>query len=270
MSQYQQPEFQDQYAGAGEIPPRTSGLAIGALICSLIFCCPVTTILGILLGLIAMVTIGRDPLKKGRGLAILAILLGVIFTIGQGGAYWWFQDKFWTPMRDGPAPALQAGFDGDTQAMRDAMYLPTTSPSDQQVNDFIDELRSRYGALVDVTLDQQRMNQQGQQPQVGQEQMVLPYLYTFENATLGGEALFVFADRQTGDFVLKPQWFTIEDPDRGDMTFPPGADTSAGQTGSGGPPDDGDGDGDTGDDSAAGANGPTNGDANADAQEGGG
>ena len=39
---------------------KTSGLAVSSLICSLIFCCPLTTIVGPFLGLGAFIQIGRN------------------------------------------------------------------------------------------------------------------------------------------------------------------------------------------------------------------
>ena len=66
---------------------KTSGIAIASLVCSLICCIPVTTILGILLGVGAMVSIGSNPEKKGKGLAITGIILGAVFTALQAWAY---------------------------------------------------------------------------------------------------------------------------------------------------------------------------------------
>jgi type IV pilus assembly protein PilA len=55
------------------VPQKTSGLAIAALVLSL--CFPV----GLILALIALVKIGRDPTQKGKGLAIAAIVVSGLF-----------------------------------------------------------------------------------------------------------------------------------------------------------------------------------------------
>ena len=87
MNQYEQGgTFQAPLEpGYGE-PSRTSGLAISSLVCSLIFCCPLTTIIGPILGLIAFVSIGSKPNLRGKGLALTGIILGVLMTTLQAWA----------------------------------------------------------------------------------------------------------------------------------------------------------------------------------------
>ena len=46
-----------------------SGLATAALICSCIICCPITTIIGPILGLIALLGLRGKPEIKGKGVA---------------------------------------------------------------------------------------------------------------------------------------------------------------------------------------------------------
>ena len=73
----------------GPTVQRTSKLAITALVSSVIFCCPITTILGILLGLFAFIRIRGDAALRGGALAVLAILIGGVATAGQ----WWAGGK---------------------------------------------------------------------------------------------------------------------------------------------------------------------------------
>ncbi len=61
---------------------KTSGLAVTSLVFSLILCCPLTTILGPLLGLGALVQIGRNPALKGRGIAFAATNFAMHIDIG--------------------------------------------------------------------------------------------------------------------------------------------------------------------------------------------
>jgi len=61
-------------------PPKTSRLAITSLIFSLILCCPLTTILGPLLGLVSVIRIGGNPALKGRGIAVLMLHPGLVAT----------------------------------------------------------------------------------------------------------------------------------------------------------------------------------------------
>src|SRR5262245_31977278 len=63
-------------------PPRVSKLAIAALVCSLLFCLIIPPILGVVLGLWALVALIDKPNVRGRGIAIAAIVLGLCFTTG--------------------------------------------------------------------------------------------------------------------------------------------------------------------------------------------
>ncbi len=69
-------QFDAQY---DTTPQKRSGLAVASLVCSLIFFCPLTTLLGPLLGLIALATMGGDPPKRGKGMAATGIVLGTAF-----------------------------------------------------------------------------------------------------------------------------------------------------------------------------------------------
>lgn len=67
-------------------PRRTSIAAIIGLICSLVCCLPFLPALGALLGAIGLRgTMRRDRPVGGRGLAIAAIILGLLFSAGQVG-----------------------------------------------------------------------------------------------------------------------------------------------------------------------------------------
>ena len=58
---------------------KRSGLATASFICSLIFCCPVVTLVGVILGIVAILQI-RGSQMTGRGLAWAGIIIGVITT----------------------------------------------------------------------------------------------------------------------------------------------------------------------------------------------
>lgn len=60
-----------------------STLAIAALIFSLIFFIPLFSIIGIIAGIAGVVQISKNKNLKGKGLAIAAIIIGVIVTILQ-------------------------------------------------------------------------------------------------------------------------------------------------------------------------------------------
>ena len=195
-------------------PPKTSRLAVTSLIFSLILCCPLTTILGPLLGLVSVIRIGGNPALKGRGIAVAAILLGAIFT---GGQFWggrWIYETIFVPMFVGPSDALATGFDGDIAGFKDHFYGPGASASDAEAVAFIAELERRYGRFVSCELDQQG------QPESQGSVMQFDYRIVFADQTVGCETEIVYADKRTGEWPLKLGYVTIFDDDLGDLTFP--------------------------------------------------
>ncbi len=195
-------------------PPKTSRLAVTSLIFSLILCCPLTTILGPLLGLVSVIRIGGNPALKGRGIAVAAILLGAIFT---GGQFWggrWIYETIFVPMFVGPSDALATGFDGDIAGFKDHFYGPGASASDAEAVAFIAELERRYGRFVSCELDQQG------QPESQGPVMQFDYRIVFADQTVDCETEIVYADKRTDEWLLKLGYVTIFDDDLGDLTFP--------------------------------------------------
>ena len=201
---------------------KTSGLAIASLVCSLICCVPITTILGILLGIGAMVSIGGDPAKKGKGLAVTGIVLGLIFTGIQGFYYPKIPDgvryvkELWTLWMKGPNEALTMGFAGDTAGFKSSFFGDGATAPDEEVEAFIETLRARYGEFVSCRFDEQAGTTGG----MGQPSMPVPYIIEFEGGTVSGEAEVVFTDPQRTQVVNKLGYVTIFDPDLGDLTYP--------------------------------------------------
>jgi hypothetical protein len=202
---------------AGAARP-TSGLAITSLVLSLIFCCPLTTLLGLILGTVAIASTGPRAPKKGRGLGIAAVIISLIFTAGQAAFIVWAMDIY-SKMMNAPQVVLQAGFAGDWNAFRSNLH-PVTGRTftDQQAAAFIEELRARYGEFQSSRMNEQAM--QGRNSG-GRPDMDIPYLVVFDSGQLDAEAQFIFADQNTGQFVFKIGSITIKDPAQGDITFPP-------------------------------------------------
>lgn len=218
-------QFENPYADPSAVPQApqtTSKLAIWSLVCSLIICCPITTLLGPLLGLIALGKIGSNPMLKGRGLAVAGILIGLLMTAGIAvGAYLaapTFDKYFIAPARftiRGPADALSAGLSGDIAGFKDAFQGDGATATDAEAQAFIDELRNRYGGFVSS-----QVAQQGAQPTIGQTAFTMPYTVTFDNGTVTAQTEVIIADPATRDLVMKIGSITIEDPDKGDLRYP--------------------------------------------------
>lgn len=214
-------QFESTFGVPDAVAQKTSGLAIASLVCSLICCVPITTIPGILLGIGALVSIGGDVAKKGKGLAIVGILLGLVFTSLQAVVY----PKLYSVVADfievvetGPRDALTAGFVGDLAGFKDAFYGAGANATDAEAQAFIDELRDRYGEFTGSRLDQRGG---AAQPAYGQPSAPFPYLLSFDRDTVAAEAEIIFFDEGTGRMVMKPASLTVFDPDLGDLTYPP-------------------------------------------------
>ena len=228
MNQYEQGGyFQAPQPEQGYVePPRTSGLAISSLVCSLIFCCPLTTIIGPILGLIAFVTIGSNPNRKGKGLAITGIILGVVLTSGWvffGSKVWAFGVRFYDLMESGPKTALVAGSSGDLPGLKEAFYGAGASASDDEAQLFLDELNKRYGAFADSRMDE---SAGAITPTPGQTSLVWPYIIDFDNATVSADVELIFADptNNSDPIVFKIGSIVIHDDDLGALRYPPSPD----------------------------------------------
>ena len=212
-------QFGSQFDAVDPDQQKTSGLAIGSLVCSLICCVPVTTIPGILLGIVAMISIGNNPARKGKGLAVAGILLGVIFTAGQAYVYpkvIEYAGEMFELVMNGPNDALAAGFANDPVAFKSHFYGTGTQATDAEAQAFIDTLRSRYGEFQSCHIDEQGQTS----PAFAQPSSVFPYILTFDNATLDADVQIIWYDKRTDDMVYKFGWVTVTDPDLGDLRYP--------------------------------------------------
>jgi hypothetical protein len=211
-------QFQPPAETIAEQPRTTSKMAVASLVCSLIFFCPITTLLGPLLGLIAIATMG--PTRKGRGLAAGGILIGAVLTGGWAWGGWWFSGVMKQSIEavmEGPHDALTAGFAGDMAGFRAGFHGAGTAATDAEVTVFIEELRSRYGDFVSSRFNE---SSQPAQPQFGQPSAPFPYLLTFASGDVAAEAEIVFADQRTGEFVMKLGYIEVPDAERGTLRFP--------------------------------------------------
>lgn len=222
MTQYQDP-FGQPYMDPTAQPRRTSGLAITALVFSLlgiIPCCgAILAPIGAILGVIGAAVLGPKAAKKGRGMSIAAIALGLAFTGGQAMLYLWGRDFFVQPVVQGPGPALSAATTGNIAEFKSRFHGAGASASDSDAKAFVDELTQRYGAYVGCDIDESS----NQQPQFGQPQLTFPYVIRFQNKTVNADTQIIFSDPQGGGFVMKLGYITVFDPDNGDLTYPPAA-----------------------------------------------
>jgi hypothetical protein len=224
MSQFES-TFNAPY-GQDAQPRRTSGLAITALVMSLVGiipCCGfLTAPLGVILGAIAAFITGPASPRKGRGMAVTALILGLVFTIGwyAGGA--WFSGKMMEGMMRGPQAALTAGFAGDIAGFKAAFHGAGAAATDDEAKAFLGALTERYGAMVSVRFDESQPPGQS----FGQPNVPMPYVIQFASGPMNAEVELVFADQATGEmFFFAPRlgYITVFDAALGDLTFPSAA-----------------------------------------------
>lgn len=213
MSQYESP-FEQQTTGQA----KTSGLAITSLVCSLIFCIPLLTpILGILFGIAGVLSIQRNPMRKGMGLAVAGLIIGLIVGLGQVGIGYGAYHVF-AKFRDAPIPAMQAGFSGDLAGFRSYFGSAGVAASDAEAQAFVDELRNRYGEFQRTELD--FMAYQGMQPtQPGQTVFTMPWVLVFDGGRTTVELTFDAQQQQGDEMTFRS--IRVIDAARGDLVFPP-------------------------------------------------
>lgn len=144
------------YAGSGDVgiytePERTSIAAVLSLICSLICCLPAVPLLGIVLGALALIGIGRSRGRVGgKGLAVAGIVLGVLFTVAQVGIGLGMKFGFdeWIKMH---APIGQVFTDiqnDQFDAARTALGGDFAAATDDELAAFRDAYLAEAGAFV--------------------------------------------------------------------------------------------------------------------------
>ena len=144
------------YAGDGDAgiytePERTSIAAVLSLISSLICCLPAVPLLGIVLGALALIGIGRSNGRVGgRGLAVAGIVLGILFTVAQIGIGIGVKFGFdeWIKMH-GPVARVFADLDSDQfDSARTALGGDLASVGDADMAAFRDAYTAEVGSFV--------------------------------------------------------------------------------------------------------------------------
>lgn len=201
-------------------PSRTSGWAIGAFLCSLALFCPPLTILSPLLAIRAFYHINAAPYRKGRGLAIVALVLGCLTTLGWGWGAWWWNGNIRRPMISGPVEALRAGMSGDLAGFKSGFFGDGAMAGDEEAGRFLSELDSRYGRLLSMS---QRKLQDVNQPGYQMRGYRITYLMTFETGPINAEGSFVITSADHSGFIGRFAWLALFDEEQGDLVYPASA-----------------------------------------------
>jgi hypothetical protein len=219
MTQFDNP-YANPYMDPMMQPRKTSGLAITALVFSLVGiipCCFFAAPVGVILGIIAALLIGSNPLRKGKGLAWTAVVLGVLFSVLWTAGYFWSYQTFQKPINEGPRAAFVAGFAGDEPGFKSAFFGDASTASDADVEHFVTELKNRYGDYRNIHLDEP-IAQQQMLDQMMSPLKELSYVFQFSNKVMKGTI-----ESNLDGWSMKFGRIVILDPDAGDLVFPPGS-----------------------------------------------
>ncbi len=155
--------------------------------------------------------------RRGGALAQGAIVIGVLLTAGWSYGLFWWDHHAREPMLTGPQAALRAGFRGDPDAFRSQFHGRGATAGDAQIAALVSELRRRYGAFIDASIESDGQVDGSVFDRSG---VNLPYVLRFERAEVTATAVFnVWAQDRPG-LVLKFASFVVVDPDRGDLVYP--------------------------------------------------
>ncbi len=210
----------DVFSGesSGGTPQRVSKLAVTSLVLSVIFCCPLTTVAGLVIGLSAVFATIRDRTLSGRWIAVTAIVIATLATIGQCVVGVQGYRTVFAPIFTGPQTALRAGERGDLAAFQEC-FTSTAAEGNNSDNSqqFLTEMKARYGAFTNAALD--TSTAAAQAPAAGQD-LVADYQLDFAKGRIRSTcAIEVIAP--AGHLSLKIRSVLIHDADKGDMRYPP-------------------------------------------------
>jgi hypothetical protein len=177
-----------EFTESNQIKPM-SGMAVTAFVMTILFCIPVLPLVGLLLGLAALGRTSTDGPFRGRPLAIIAIILGLLFTAGQtyttvkivevGGMV---AGSIMIVMT-GPDDAMEGAFKGDSKQTND-WWSVGQEPSAAQTAAFVVEARRRFGEFKSAVPDD------GGQPPIKQSSFRIPYKFVFSNGVYDGSVSF--------------------------------------------------------------------------------
>ena len=200
---------------------QVSTLSVSALICSLIICCPIFSLIGVLLGVIALVRLKSLTHLRGKGLAWSGIVIGVVSTViwvviglYAGKMFTGFMEQ----TKSVSTETIEAGYADDYQTFRSHLDASITHVSDDEINTFIGDLESRFGKFDSAFLNMEEQNQTLIATKPGEAP--IPIRYVFETTDATGLIVFSFLGKPDFSFDMKIICIKIEDSANGDIYFP--------------------------------------------------
>lgn len=216
----------DSTTSSGHDEKPMSGMAVTAFVLTLIFCIPVFPLIGLLLGLGALGRTSADGPMRGRPLAITAVILGLLMTVGQ--VYATVQivkvaqivgDSI-TSVITGPQESMQAAFDGDG-ATATTFWWEGDAPSEAETAAFVTAAKARFGDFKNAFPSDDAQPGAG----AGQPEFTLPFTFTFSNGKVDGEVSFTAT--KEGEMTASGSYIgidkiVIKDPGGADLVWSAG------------------------------------------------
>ncbi len=194
---------------------RFSPWAIFAFVLS-IGLCPVVTIAAIPAGLWALRDVKHSG-RRGRRLAIVAIVLSAVVTPVVVSAGWWWNVHVRQPLMHGPAGVIAAGQRGDIRAFLAGMDGGGSEAAAE-----------RFAGRLTAVLGEIRSTRPANLPDADVEQeqgatgwwIWVPYDAMFDRGAVSMNARFLFSDPARG-WVTSFDRLIVEMPDGGRLRWPP-------------------------------------------------
>ena len=185
--------------------------SVAALVCSLILCCPIVTVVGVILGIIGLFDT-RGGRRRGRGLAIVGIVLGVLVTAAWVTVSVMSWSRYFEAIFSGPSIVMESGYKKDNKGVTDFFaegYVPTS----EEIDAFFTESDQRFGAF------KQASPKDNQTTGADQQTLSVQYVFEFEKATVDADVTFDIKDKvitESGSYIGILE-IKIEDPEGEDL-----------------------------------------------------
>lgn len=214
--------------------PRTSALAIAALICGLggvLICLPfLLPVAGLILGAAALATMAAStrPLR-GRGIAVLGLIVSLVFLMVHVYAAMYVHRLLQQPAQ-GTRAFITALEQGDiTEARRLLTQQASGQVTDEEIADLARRLPGTYGSLLDVKIDWAGNALTHPLPDGGRligfdsggDFPPLPIEMRFTDGSIKAAVKASRAGRfAVGDMPVRLNWLAFVEPDEGVQIFP--------------------------------------------------
>lgn len=183
--------------------PRTHVPACIGLVCSLIFCCPVTSLIGVLIGWFSLRAIDASEGRLGgRRLALSAIILGLVMLPFQFLLLSVYNERSEVAISEGLNQCVVTVFDVDVEDRKAALEKVFVRqrgryPSPETANEFVQTVTDDLGTFRSVSIVQRSV-----QPDISRSLHDVALVLTFADTMATGGAVC--------ELIINPTSFKLE------------------------------------------------------------